>query len=242
MSWKILIIALVFIILGAGAYMLISNISYTRHITLPPNMLAGSSTDADAAAALAASSTSAGIFGLTDPSLASPASSTADVSSWKAYSNAASEYSLKFPADLSVNADTSGNLVLAFPKDHYFHWPLLDDAKVTITASSSCSSVISDVPGRQPEALVLNGYHFVRTEGGDVGAGNIYHELAYDTVSNGICYHIDLLDHGANGAGLYVGDQSLIASYDAVHKADLTAVLGIFNAMVNTFRLAGNVI
>ena len=74
---------------------------------------------------------------------------------------------------------------------------------------------------RRSDRAFLNGYSFTRIEGGDVAAGNIYRELAYDTQANGVCFHIDILDHGANGAGLYVGDQSLIAKYDATHDAVL---------------------
>jgi hypothetical protein len=237
----IFIVALVVIlaVLIAG-YEFIANLSYTRHITLPANMLASSSTDSNSSAdnGIVASTTS-GTFGLTDQTLMPPASSTVDASSWRAYSNG---YSLRYPSNLSVNKDDAGNLVLSFPKDQYFHWPLLDDAKITVIASSSCPIVIDDRPDSQPTSLVLNGYSFTRTEGGDVGAGNIYHELAYDTQASGICYHIDLLDHGSNGAGLYVSDQSLIASYDAVHTTDLTSVVDVFNAVVNTFRLTKSVL
>jgi hypothetical protein len=246
----IFIIALVILIVVLiSGYEFIANLSYTRRITLPANMLASSSTDSNSNAdnGIIASTTLAGTFGLSDPTLMSPASSTVDTSSWRTYSNPASAnmatgYSLRYPTNLSVNADSSGNLTLAFPKDQYFHWPLLDDAKITVIASSSCPTVIDDRPNSQPTSLVLNGYSFTRIEGGDVGAGNIYHELAYDTQAGGICYHIDFLDHGANGAGLYVGDQSLIADYDAVHTTDLTTVAAVFNAMVNTFRLTKSVL
>jgi len=238
---RFIVIVIILAILIAG-YEFIANLSYTRHITLPANMLASSSNDSNADSNSGAdngfiASSTLGTFGLTDPTLMSPASSTADTSSWRTYSNATEGYSIRYPANFSINTDVSGDLVLAFPKDQYFHWPLLDDAKITITASSSCPTIINDRPDSQPTSLVLNGYSFTRTEGGDVGAGNIYRELAYDTQAGGICYHIDFLDHGANGAGLYVGDQSLIAAYDATHTVDLTAAVNVFNATINTFRL-----
>jgi hypothetical protein len=244
MSRRVIIFIVLIIILAVliGGYEFIANLSYTRHITLPANMLASSSADSNADSNSGAdngfiASSTLGTFGLADPTLMSPASSTADTSLWQTYSNAAEGYSTRYPSNLSVNKDDAGNLVLAFPKDQYFHWPLLDDAKITITASSSCPTVINDRPDSQPTTLDLNGYTFTRTEGGDVGAGNIYRELAYDMRAGGICYHIDFLDHGSNGAGLYVGDQSLIASYDAIHTNDLTSVVDVFNAIVNTFRL-----
>jgi len=251
MSRRVFIFIVLIIILAViiAGYEFIANLSYTRHITLPANMLASSSADSNADSNSGTdngiiASTTSGTFGLSDPTLMSPASSTVDASSysWRAYSNATAGYSFRYPTNLSVNADALGDLVLAFPKDQYFHWPLLDDAKITIVASSSCPTVINDRPDSQPTTLTLNGYSFTRTEGGDVGAGNIYHELAYDTQAGSICYHIDFLDHGSNGAGLYVGDQSLIASYDAVHTTDLTAVVTVFNAIVNTFRLMKSVL
>jgi hypothetical protein len=245
MSRRVVIFIVIIVILAViiAGYEFIANLSYTRHITLPANMLASSSVDSNSGADNGIiASTSLGTFGLNDPTLMSPASSTADASSWQTYSNAANGYSMRYPSNLSVNADSSGNPVLSFPKDQYFHWPLLDDAKITIVASSSCPTVINDRPDSQPTTLTLNGYSFTRTEGGDVGAGNIYRELAYDTQAGGACYHIDFLDHGANGAGLYVGDQSLIASYDAIHTTDLAVVVGVFNAMVNTFRLTKSVL
>jgi len=242
MSFRTIIVTLIILVVLIGGYEFIANLSYTRNITLPTNMLASSSADNGFIA-----SSTLGTFGLTDPTLMSPASSTAGTSSWRTYSNtaganASAGYSLRYPSNLSINTDIAGNIVLAFPKDQYFHWPLLDDAKITIIASSSCPTVINDRPDSQPTTLTLNGYSFTRTEGGDVGAGNIYRELAYDTQAGDICYHIDFLDHGANGAGLYVGDQSLIASYDAIHTTDLTGVVSVFNAIVNTFRLTKNVL
>jgi hypothetical protein len=200
-----------------------------------------SSTNPNATSTLNASTTP-DIFGLLDQTLMSPSSSTADTSSWRVYSDKAARYSIRYPANLSVNADVAGALVLAFPKDLYFHWPLLDDAKVTISAGSSCPAVPSNRPNSEPVALTVNGYAFSRIEGGDVGAGNIYRELAYDTEAKGVCYHIDLLDHGTNGAGFYVGDQSLITSYDSAHTDDLSSVIDIFNGIVNTFRLTENML
>ena len=124
------IIIAVLIILAAliAGYEFVANFSYARHITLPPNMLASSTDGVGTTAALSTPSTN-----ILDT--ASPASSTVDTSSWLSYSNAASGYSIRYPSNLSVNADASGSLTLSFPKDQYFHWPLLDDAKVTITAS-----------------------------------------------------------------------------------------------------------
>jgi hypothetical protein len=251
-----LLVVLAAIIAG---YEFIANFSYTRHITLPASLLASSSTDVngsstdnvndDVGSSSASDSSSAsstaegGVWSSIDPSLMSPtASSTVDISSWLTYSDGSDDYSIRYPSNISVNMDDSGGLVLAFPKDQYFHWPLLDDAKVTITVGTSCPSVVSGATSPAPTTISLNGYTFTRTEGGDIGAGNIYRELAYDMEKKGRCYHIDLLDHGTDGAGFYVEDQSLISSYDAAHSVDLSAVLGIFNDMIGTFRLTGSML
>ncbi len=236
MSRRIAIFLIVIVVLAIAGYEFAANFSYTRHVTLPPNMLAGSSTDAYASAS-ASSTAPADIL-----STASPASSTIDTSSWRTYSDPQSRYSIRYPGNVSVNVNANGNLVLAFPKDQYFHWPLLDDAVVTVTASSSCPKVQGPPGVTAPTTLSVNGYEFTRIEGGDVAASNIYRELAYDTQGKNLCYHIDFLDHGANGATLYVGDQSLAAGYDATHAIDLSAVIGMFNAMVNTFRIGPNMI
>lgn len=163
-----------------------------------------------------------------------PSATTTVPSSWKNYSNNGLGYRISYPPDLLVNASGPA-LTLAFPKTAYFKWPLQDDAKITITAATSC-------PPLQTENLsatttfTLNGYSFARLEGHGVAAGNLYNEWAYQTSANGLCYQIDLFDHGANGAGLYVDDQSLIRSYDDRHTADLDAVMGVWNAVTASFR------
>ena len=217
-------------ILVSFAYQFAINFTYTRHIKLPPQLLASTSTDMNSGA----SSTDTGTgnsfpdpFGQTDNSSLNPTASTVDMSSWSVYSSKDLGFSVQYPQNLVMDTNTPGVLTLSVSKDTYFHWPLLDDVKITVTATSSCPTV----------AVPVNGYNFSRIEGSDVGAGNIYREMAFDVTSNSKCYHLDLFDHGTNGAGFYVGDQSLITKYDAQHQADLNVVLGIFMGVVNSFRL-----
>jgi len=161
-----------------------------------------------------------------------------DTSAWQTYSSDELGYQIKYPANMLVNgADAS--ISLSFPKSYYFHWPLQDDAKVTVIATSSCPSMTvgNGGPESSTSTFMLNGRAFVRSEAHDAAAGNLYNEIAYDTIANSVCYRIDFFDHGANGAGLYVSDPSLIAQYDAQHVADLKAALDIFNAMAQTFRI-----
>ena len=216
-------------ILVAFLYQFAVNFTYTRHVALPPQLLASSSVGE----VVDSASSSPDYFGLTDMSQLDPATSTIGTTLWTTYTDNELGYSIQYPKDLVINTGTPGTLIVAFPKDKYFHWPLLDDVKISVVASSTCPDVIN----AKLATVTANGYTFNRQEGGDVAAGNIYRELAYDMTSGSYCYHIDLLDHGSNGAGLYVGDQSLIARYDAQHQTDLEAVLSVFEGMVNSFKV-----
>ena len=154
---------------------------------------------------------------------------------WKPFTNKASGYSFQYPGDLLQSIDGNGALTLIFPKNSYFHWPLLDDVTIKITSGLSCPELITE--SRASTTLMLNGTKWIRTVGFGVGAGNRYEEVAFDTVSGGTCYHVSMLDHGTNGAGFYVDDQSLIQKYDAIHDADLAHVIDDFNALVASFRI-----
>ena len=142
---------------------------------------------------------------------------------------------MEYPPNLVENA-TGGVLSLAFPKDGYFHWPLLDDAKVTVSVATTCPQIVS-YQQAQTQKFTLNGLPFTRTVGFDVGAGNRYLEIAYDTISAGKCYHFYFIDHGTNGAGFYVNDSSLIKKYDSQHDKDLSAVLSAVNGMAANLHI-----
>jgi hypothetical protein len=166
------------------------------------------------------------------------ATSTADMSAWKTYGNAELGYSVAYPADVIVNENTD-NVVFAFPKGTYFHWPLQDDAKVTIAVATSCPPLaVAPAPFTSPTTTVmLNHQVFTGHASHDAAAGNLYSEVAFDTFGNGVCYHLSLFDHGANGAGLYVGDPSLIVQYDNQHTADMAVVNNVFYGMLQQFKV-----
>ena len=165
-----------------------------------------------------------------------PASTTVGTASWTIFTDNADGYSYEHPADLTQNV-LNGNAAFSFTKSAYFHWPLLDDAKVTVVVAPACPKITDPAVGQTPVQFTLNGYQFTRTIGSDVGAGQLYTEVAYDTQANGNCYHIDFLDHATDGAGFYVDDASLIAKYDAQHVADLDSVLAVFDGIVSSFHL-----
>jgi hypothetical protein len=226
------IAAVILAILGVAAYHFINTFTYTRHIDLPPQLLATSTDQSSSTQSMLHDP-----FGQTDPSRLDPASSTLSASGWKTYTNNEVGFSISYPSDLTVKPDPLGAFALIVPKDHYFHWPLLDDVTLSVVASSSCPTLQGGLAPASSATLEDNGYTFVRQETSDVAAGNIYRELSYDMVNQGLCYHIDLLDHGANGAGLYVGDQALISRYEAQHQADLDGVVSMFMGVVDSFRI-----
>jgi len=166
------------------------------------------------------------------------ASSTADTTSWKTYSNDELGYGLKYPSDLIFNYGGTP-LILAFPKKSYFHWPLEDDVKITVMASSTCSgpTVSSDYDHVSTSTLKVNGLVFAKTEGSGIGAGNVYGRTTYDIRGNGACYSLILDSHGANGAGLYVSDSALIKKYDDQHATDFYALMNTVYGILGTFEV-----
>lgn len=175
------------------------------------------------------------------------ATSSIDTSAWKTYSDAQAGFSIEYPADLALSTSTIPTipgpylLDLQFLSADYFSTVLKDEAYVIVTASSTCPALEPAGPIDQgPQTLEFGGMTFVKNETGDVGAGNIYHTIAYDTSANGLCWRITFFDHGANGAGLYLSDPAAIQAADATHSAELANVEAIGQAMVGTFSLAAS--
>ncbi len=178
-------------------------------------------------------------FVLFDIDMTTPASSTIDISSWKSYKNDILGFQVSYPDNLITNGDDSST-ILAFPKDEYFSWPLQDDLKITISASTACQTLLNSSPIATTSSFTLNEHTFTRQLGQDIAVGNRYLEIIDTTIVNGICYSIYLFDRGANGAGLYVDDQELIKRYDADYLAHMKVVMEIFNAItanISIFKL-----
>lgn len=220
---KLIGVLILFAVVGVAAYF--GYAFSKKQNTIPPNTFPDQ-----------ISSSTPDMTASTTPGGWTYATSTLDTSSWKTYSSAELGYSIMYPGNMLTNGADVMTL-FSFPKDVYFHWPLQDDAKVTVTASSSCPALTVDESNSETSTFTLNGYAFTRTESHGAAAGNLYTEIAYDTKANGVCYRIDFYDHGANGAGLYVSDPSLISQYDAQHDADLQNAQDIFNAMAQSFSL-----
>ena len=161
-----------------------------------------------------------------------------DTTSWLIHADTKIGYSVEYPPNL-IPGGSADQFTVAFPKNLYFHWPLLDDVKVTVSVSPhSCPNIATHGPtDPSPIEFAMNGYKFSRNISTDVGAGQLYTEVTYDTLTNGSCYRIDLLDHGTNGAGFYVDDVSLVKKYDGQHAVDMAGVIDVLNSMVGTLRV-----
>ena len=165
--------------------------------------------------------------------------STVDISGWKTYKNQEFGYDIKYPKDLIVNYDST-KLILAFPKKNYFSWPLQDDVKLTVTASSTCASDLLDVgSGIKPKKslITIDGRDFTLNRVDDVAAGNRFLTATYEIRRNSLCYSFVYSSRGANGAGLYVDDPSLISKYDKDHVVNSGMVDAIVIGILSSFML-----
>jgi hypothetical protein len=147
-------------------------------------------------------------------------------------------YSIEYPSAF-LPSTNQGAFLLTMPRS-YFHWPLQDDVKITTTVASSCPKMMVSgglLGHAVTDTFALGKLSFTRSIGTDAAAGNRYLEIAYDTKANGFCYHLSMIDHGANGASIYVDDPYLIPRYDAQHEADLLSALSVFNSIVSSLRI-----
>lgn len=160
--------------------------------------------------------------------------SSVDRSNWKKYSNQELGYELQYPPDLIINQDDS-SLLLAFPKKTYFSWPLLDDVKVVISASSTCLVGRTSVEQISTSTVVVVDRLIELAEGSDIGAGNIHKTMAFSLNGGDICYNLTFDSKGANGAGLFVGDSAVREKYDQEHKVNYDKVVDTVYGILESF-------
>lgn len=164
-------------------------------------------------------------------SIVSIATSSVDTTKWKTYKNDELGYSLKYPEDLIINYDES-KLIIAFPQKNYFHWPLLDDVRLTLIATSSCSSNNASTS----EFTINDRLYKVESDTVDMAMGTRWRETIYTISKDNICYKITVSIHGTNGAGFSVDDQSLIKKYDNQHDLDTSQVKATIWAILGSFE------
>lgn len=161
----------------------------------------------------------------------SVATSSVDTSKWKSYKNDELGYSIKYPDDLIINYDES-RLIIAFPQKNYFHWPLLDDVKLTLIATSSC--LIKNAS--TTEFTINDRLYRVESDMIDAAMGTRWHETVYAINKDNTFYKITVSIRGTNGAGFYVDDQALIKKYDNQHDIDATQVNATIWAILGSFE------
>ncbi len=170
----------------------------------------------------------------------SVATSSVDTSSWKVYKNDELGYSIKYPDDLIINYDEL-KLLVAFPQKNYFHWPLLDDVKLTLLATSTCQSINAS----SSQITINDRFYDIESDTTDAAMGSRWRETVYKIKGDNVCYKIYVNARGTNGAGFYVDDQSLVKKYDNQHDIDTVNVNAIIWAILGSFEInkipAGNI-
>ena len=167
--------------------------------------------------------------------------STVDTSKWKVYDNQELGYSIKYPEDLIVNYDAL-SLILSFPKEKYFHWPLLDDVRLTLISTSTC---LSDIASSSDQSLGLlsnseitvNNIKYKVLKSNGAAMGTIYKKDFYEINGNNVCYTITMDSKGTNGASFYVDDSSLIKKYDNKHTVDTAQVTDVIYGILGSFEI-----
>ena len=131
----------------------------------------------------------------------------------------------KFPPQLVLEYIDTPQYVPTNLIEAYFIVGTSTDAE----AVSTCTQPLSF---GGPETIVgdetINGATFTKSEGGGVGAGNIYQQIYYRTVYNETCYEITYFIHYGN-IGNYASDE--------VKEFDHEALLESFDETLSTFVL-----
>lgn len=161
-----------------------------------------------------------------------------DVSKWKSYINEELGYSFKYPDNLILNKSDL-EVFLAFPKDIYFSWPLLDNVRLSITASSSCdrSKLLEYGNISTTTKIIVGGKDYTVLKAGDIAAGTVFERITYEKIGNNICYSVLFESKGTNGAGFYVTDPILVKKYDDQHKLDREALSEIVYGILANFEI-----
>jgi len=164
-----------------------------------------------------------------------PQGAAVDTSTWETYLNFEVGFSIKYPKNLLLDSSDSSIFKVTFPKATYFSTVYSDDVVVSVVTGVTCQPIIYSGHGEGAENIVINGINFLRNRTEDVAAGNLYNDVTYDTMRNGVCYRILFHDHRANGAGLYESDPAKIAALTTARDAEFAHVSTIVSAMLSSF-------
>jgi hypothetical protein len=169
---------------------------------------------------------------------ASSSSSTAiDTSDWQTFTSYELGFSIQYPPDLTIDTSDPSAFKAAFPRTTYFSTVYADDVSLDVNVNATCTPIIAGSTVVPTQNVTIGGVDFTKDETSDIGAGNIYDTVLYDALNNGVCYQITVVDHHANGAGLYAGDdQTQIASLTAARDSEYSHVSDIVMAMISSFN------
>ena len=112
----------------------------------------------------------------------------------------------------------------------------MDDAKVVVSASSTCLVDKTLVDERVSTSTVVVGDRIIELgEISDIGAGNIHKTMIFSMNGGNICHNLTFDSKGANGAGLFVCDSSVREKYDQEHKVNYDRVIDIVYGILESF-------
>jgi len=127
------------------------------------------------------------------------------------------------------------DLALRFINTNYYKSTNLGEAYLLYGSSkdgnilSTCIDAISfGGPEQMIDTVTINGIPFVHSEGGGVAAGNIYEQIYYRTLLNGICHEVTFYIHYGN-IGNYSPDSG-IKEFDRAGL--LQRFLSVLNSLV----------
>ncbi len=165
---------------------------------------------------------------------ASSSSPVAGTEAWYVYSG--SGYNFRYPKDL-VESQIGGGVRFTAPIKSYFRTILADEAYITAYApTSTCpasqgESFQATTTIKTPDGLSVN-----KVVWSGVGAGQLYQGADYSVVKSGECYEISLYTHGANGAGFYFNDATMIKNTDTTNSEDMANFFALIDTIVTTFK------
>lgn len=217
LSVRVIVAILIGLAIGAGGYYFIIKPSFSGVSSVPGTGTAASSSVSTSTVATASSSTSV------------------DTSGWQTFTSYELGFSVQYPPKVTVDSSDPAVFKVSFPRELYFSTVYADDVSVSISASSTCELLQDGSRVIPAENVSIGGVNFTKNETVGAGAGNIYDTTTYDALNNNVCYRILVLDHHANGAGLYEGDPVKIAALTAARDAEYTHVKNIVNAMIYSF-------
>ncbi len=146
---------------------------------------------------------------------------------WLTYTDTFNGFSIMYPPDGALFMDAIVRIDLPVAPDTTLGEKYLQIALGPL--ASPCLSTLGAgwAPGTIPQTPVtFNGIEFIREEGADAGAGNIYEWVAYSVSNGSVCISLEFVLHSTNPAMYDVPP----AEFDHAAESE------VFDQMMNTFQ------